>query len=96
MNPAREWIALGRLVEKKSDLARQRLGLARERSYHQDRAAESECSLPQHQRSRRTLQAQQRKAAGAARVQACPKLARRFFQTPFQIDLRPRFRPSTA
>ena len=89
MNPARARIALGRLVEKKSDLARQRLGLARERSYHQDRAAESERSLPQHQRSRRALKAHQRKAASAARVQACPKLARRLFQTPFQIDLRP-------
>src|SRR6185369_3915285 len=86
MNPAHERIALGRLVEKKSDLARQRLGLARERSYHQHWTAESKRSLAQHQRSRRALKAHQRKAARAARVQACAKLARRFFQTPFQID----------
>ena len=89
MDPARERVALGRLVEEETDLARQGLGLARERRHHQDRTAKAERSLAQHQRARRALEPHQRKAARAAAVQARFKLARRLFQTPFQIDLRP-------
>ncbi len=89
MNPARERIALGGLVEEETDLARQGLGLTRERRHHQDRTAKPERGLAHHERSRRALQPHQRKAASAAAVQPRPKLARRLFQTPFQIDLRP-------
>jgi hypothetical protein len=89
MDPARERVALGRLVEEESNLARQGLGFAGERRDHQDRTAKPERGLAQHQRSRRALKPHQRKTARAAAVQARPKLARRLFQTPFQIDLRP-------
>ncbi len=87
MDPARERIAFWRLVEEKCDLARQRFGLARERRHHQDRTGKPKRGLAQHQRPGRALEPHQRKAARAAAVQPRPKFARRFFQTPFQIDL---------
>ena len=89
MDPAIEGVAIGRLVEEKSDLAGERLGLARERRHHQDRAAQAERGLAQHQRAGRALEPHQRKTPRRAAVQPSPKLAGRFFQTPFQIDLRP-------
>ena len=90
-------VTISRLLKEEAKLTSKGLGFARKGSDYEQRPWHKRRGLAQHQRSGRAPQPHQRKAASAAAVQARPELARRLFQTPFQIDLRPLlFRSSLA